>query len=345
VEVRSQEEILATLDSNGTLENLPFMPEMLEFSGQRFEVCKRADKTCDPANGSALRRLNDTVHLKEVRCDGSAHGGCEASCLLFWREAWLKKVEGGERDADAAGPGGSSANEDRFGSQDPARSRRVGCTVERLLEGTRASLHGPEADYNDIFRCQVTETARFTSPLPWWDLRQYARDVASHNIPIGELLAGLAIGALQKVRHFFLGPRRRIMGTQVRTPSPRLGLRPGDLVEIKSLEEIAQTLDRNGKNRGMPFATVMSNYCGGRFRVRRRIKRIIDERSGKMIHMKEGCVALEGVVCRGHMKRFCPRGIYLYWREAWLRRIAVAEPQTNETEVTSPGAVLSESKY
>ena len=31
VEVRSKEEILATLDENGRLEDLPFMPQMLQY--------------------------------------------------------------------------------------------------------------------------------------------------------------------------------------------------------------------------------------------------------------------------------------------------------------------------
>ena len=50
VEVRSREEILATLDERSRLENLPFMPEMLHYCGQRLRVFKRADKTCDPAH-------------------------------------------------------------------------------------------------------------------------------------------------------------------------------------------------------------------------------------------------------------------------------------------------------
>ena len=36
VEVRSADEIMATLDERGELENLPFMPEMLKFCGQRL---------------------------------------------------------------------------------------------------------------------------------------------------------------------------------------------------------------------------------------------------------------------------------------------------------------------
>src|SRR5437867_2561545 len=85
VEVRRREEILATLDSNGELEGMPFMPEMLTFCGQRFQVYKRAHKTCDTVFPVRGRRLRQTVHLS-TRCDGRSHGGCQAGCLLFWKE-------------------------------------------------------------------------------------------------------------------------------------------------------------------------------------------------------------------------------------------------------------------
>jgi hypothetical protein len=34
-----------------------------------------------------------TVFLEGVYCDGKRHNDCDRSCLLFWREAWLKRVE------------------------------------------------------------------------------------------------------------------------------------------------------------------------------------------------------------------------------------------------------------
>ena len=67
-------EIAATLDDRGELDNLPFMPEMLVYCGRRFEVWKRAHKTCDEAAGGAIRKLKNAVHLKDVRCSGEAHG-------------------------------------------------------------------------------------------------------------------------------------------------------------------------------------------------------------------------------------------------------------------------------
>ena len=93
VEVRSADEIIATLDERGELENLPFMPEMLKFCGQRLTVDKVAHKLCDTMYGSGLHKMENAVHLTNSRCDGTAHGGCQTACLLYWKEAWLKRVE------------------------------------------------------------------------------------------------------------------------------------------------------------------------------------------------------------------------------------------------------------
>jgi hypothetical protein len=44
-----------------------------------------------------------------------------------------------------------------------------------------------------------------------------------------------------------------------------------------------------------------------------------------MMHLKNPCIMLEDVICAGAYHRYCPRGIYPYWREIWLER--VAEPK------------------
>jgi hypothetical protein len=61
-------------------------------TGRRFQVTKPGDKTCDTVTGRYVgRRMENTVHL-EHRCDGRAYGGCQAGCLIFWKEAWLKPI-------------------------------------------------------------------------------------------------------------------------------------------------------------------------------------------------------------------------------------------------------------
>ena len=92
VEVRSKQEILETLDKNGRLDGMPFMPQMFEYCGKRFKVLKSAHKACDPVYTMASRGVEDAVHLN-LRCNGQAYGGCQAGCRLFWKEAWLKPVE------------------------------------------------------------------------------------------------------------------------------------------------------------------------------------------------------------------------------------------------------------
>ena len=92
VEVRSKDEILMTLDKKGRLEELPFMPQMFQYCGQRFQVYKRAHKTCDWVYTSRSRWLKNGIHLS-LRCDGEVYGGCKAGCLIYWKEAWLKAHE------------------------------------------------------------------------------------------------------------------------------------------------------------------------------------------------------------------------------------------------------------
>ena len=115
-----------------------------------------------------------------------------------------------------------------------------------------------------------------------------------------------------------------IRGTLQSTPSAALNLQPGELVQIKSKEEIIRTLDVNNRNRGLSFDIEMVPYCGGIYRVLRRVEKIINEKTGKMMKFGNDCIVLEEVVCRSCYSRnrlFCPRSIYPYWREIWLTRI------------------------
>src|SRR5215471_17348563 len=95
VEVKLPEEILQTLDEDGTSGRLPFMPEMIQYCGKRFHVSLRVVKTCWYGHGSGMRRFpaEDIVLLDRVRCSGVDHDGCQKACNIFWREAWLRKVE------------------------------------------------------------------------------------------------------------------------------------------------------------------------------------------------------------------------------------------------------------
>jgi hypothetical protein len=101
-------------------------------------------------------------------------------------------------------------------------------------------------------------------------------------------------------------------------------LQPGELVEVKSKDEILCTLNSKLRNRGLSFDVEAVRYCGKTFRVRGRVERIINEKTGAMMGLSTDCVILEGVTCSGcysNDRLFCPRSIYPYWREIWLRRV------------------------
>lgn len=90
VEVCSESEIFSTLDENGSLEGLPFTLEMRKYCGKRFKILKRVDKI--NVEGVGMRFAKNMVILEGVTCNGEAHGGCGRSCLLLWKEAWLKRA-------------------------------------------------------------------------------------------------------------------------------------------------------------------------------------------------------------------------------------------------------------
>src|SRR5262249_16737896 len=185
--------------------------------------------TCDPPSGLQARRMPDAVHLTGVRCDGASHGGCQAGCLIFWKNAWLKKVD------------------DRA----QARSTQAGCSENEVL----AAVHRPGSKPAEpMYACQSTELYSATTPLPWWHLHQYVEDIRSGNVRASQVLtaflffvyheitqAGVGVGsamrwvydAMQKIRGGTPYPRRKgPIPKGVRTPPTKRRLCGGETVKV-----------------------------------------------------------------------------------------------------------------
>jgi len=352
VEVLSKSEIIATLDERGELEGLPFMPEMLAYCGKRFRVSKRAHKTCDFVTGTGIRRLEGTVHLEELRCSGSAHGGCEAECLLYWKEAWLRRV--GDT-ADTKAPATAEISDSR-------RAQAGRCDEEQIYLACKTRGHDSD---EPVYSCQATRLPVFTQPASGWDISIYVEDYKSGNVKsLSQMIPrflyrgydnlvnlGIGIGPILRwIYDRFQGLRGGIpyparagrIKTGSPTPTGSLNLQTGEWVRVKSYEEILRTLDTSSKNRGMAFSAEMVPFCGKTYRVKNRVTRIVDEKTGRMLNMKNPCIILNGVSCRGMYNRsmlFCPRATYSYWREIWLERVDT--PQT-ERDVTIKIALARE---
>jgi hypothetical protein len=206
-------------------------------------------------------------------------------------------------------------------------------------------LPGAAGGEEPRYVCQSTNLLQASKPLPWWNLRQYFLDITTRNYSPGHVFRVLCLASLWRLlRHTPVAYRmlesfyNRMHRWLIRRPSPyvtgkirtgtatptlRLNLTPGELVRVKTKGEIEETVDESGKNRGLSFDKEMAPFCNSVVKVHKPVERIIDESTGRMRHMKQRCIMLEGVVCKagysGH-RLMCPRAIPSYWREIWLER-------------------------
>ena len=313
VEVRAPEEILQTLDTDGTLDQLPFMPEMVEFCGKRFRVSKRVLKTCyyTERNAAGFRKFktDDVVLLDGLRCSGAAHDGCQKACTIFWREAWLRKIE-------------SAAAHEKVNST----------TSEERLRTRLKTSTGPKTYF-----CQASELLTATEPLSRQErLAGCFREVREGNRGVLEMAQRIAGWLFWKIRWRFLGEYAH--GSNKSTPVERLDLQPGEWIEVKSMEAINQTVNETGSNRGLLFFPDMRLLCGKQQRVERRVEKIIVDGTGEMRELRN-TVYLEGSHCGCvYALGGCPRDEFSYWREIWLRRPAGMAASNAERTVQTASA-------
>jgi hypothetical protein len=295
VEVRTPDEILQTLDAAGTVDQLPFMREMVEYCGHRFRVSRTVVKVCASGmkGGSVLRgfRASDVVLLDGLRCSGADHDGCQKSCTIFWRDAWLRKVDAGTPQAEIK----------------PADTDRLRAQLRTAVSPT-------------VYFCQASELLRATKPLTHWErYTKWVSEIREGNCGPLEMCRRFSIFLFWKVRRKLLG---HYAGTDKKsTPTETLHLQAGDLVQVKPMESIQQTLDDQASNRGLWFSPNMRLLCGKPQRVARRIEKLIVDGTGEMRKLRN-TVFLEGSFCGCSHIAFggCSRCEYVYWREIWLSR-------------------------
>lgn len=113
------------------------------------------------------------------------------------------------------------------------------------------------------------------------------------------------------------------------------GLRRGDVVAVRSLDEIVATLDADAKFEGVPFMPEMTPFCGKTFRVHRRAEKTCVEGVG--MRSLQNTVLLEDLRCDGSDHDGCQRGCLFFWKEAWLKQGAKADA----SPINEPAAVQS----
>ena len=303
VQIKSEAEILCALDERGQLDGMPFTEEMRQFCGRVYPILAEPNRIY--LEGQRICQLVNTVLLKDVRCDGTAHGGCQRLCLLFWKKDWL------------CVPGSAA--------------------MISPPDNAPCTFPSPTRSPSGVMQCpgQSIVLMNATSSLSPWHIAQYIADLRSGSLSFLDHLRIVRWELGKQTRWwrkkcFRLLPRlfpgRSTTAPAItHLPAPSPPLQSGELVEILSAEEIEASIAADHVNRGLAFTIGMRQFCGKRYQVLQRVERLIDEIHGQTRHLKN-TVILEGVRCDGIPFRGCPRACYWFWRESWLRR--VDEPDT-----------------
>lgn len=292
VVVRPAQEILAMLHNDRKTGGIAFTPEMAAFCGKAFRISKKVTKMILESTGELRTLKMPTVSLEGVFCNGKIYGECDRSCFYLWLEAWLKK---------APFP--------------PSNKKQSELELRECSLMTDTPGHC-QAYFPDLAQATLPDTRSVLwLRRYWW---RFKRDLW-HLSVLGPF--GFAS------RTFFLRKLEKAIQKRERDPiypakkAASLNLQPGDSVEVKSLKEIFATLDRQGKLNGMRFEKEQAKFSGGRFKVAKRVDRIISEADGKLLRAKTPTVLLEEVFCDGKAHAACDRYCFLFWREEWLKRV------------------------
>lgn len=100
----------------------------------------------------------------------------------------------------------------------------------------------------------------------------------------------------------------------------------GDMVRVRSRQEIEKKLGNLGKLHGCMFMDEMWSYCGTVQQILKPLMKYVD-RSDYKIRECHGVYLLKGVMCQGsQFPGGCDYSCFFFWREEWLKKIEETHP-------------------
>jgi len=97
---------------------------------------------------------------------------------------------------------------------------------------------------------------------------------------------------------------------------------PGDIVKVRSKDEIRSTLDEHEKYMGCFFIDEMYEHCNKAYHILKNVDYFYDEARQKICRCRD-MVILEGVVCSGRQRLYtesCDRSCFFFWHKDWLEK-------------------------
>jgi hypothetical protein len=130
------------------------------------------------------------------------------------------------------------------------------------------------------------------------------------------------LGYFDHLFHWLSTLTRRSKKSSAPAKAPTTSLKAGDVVRVRSREEIQAALNYWRELKGCTIMQEMWPYCGTTQQVLEPVERFFDERDGRL-KKRRGVVFLEGLVCQGTEKFGpCDRSCFYFWREEWLKKSA-----------------------
>jgi len=97
----------------------------------------------------------------------------------------------------------------------------------------------------------------------------------------------------------------------------------GNMVRVKSKDDIVQLIQPTGKTDGCLFTEQMWGYCGNVYPVLRVVESFFDERKKRSFKARSPVYILQDLICDGisesHPQK-CDHGCFLIWHEDWLEK-------------------------
>ena len=98
---------------------------------------------------------------------------------------------------------------------------------------------------------------------------------------------------------------------------------PGDVVRVRSKDEIKSLLDSSGKYKSCPFMDEMFNYCEKEYKVLAGVDYFFDESKQKLVKLRDIFV-LEGTHCSGKRwlyLRSCDLRCLFFWHKDLFTKV------------------------
>jgi hypothetical protein len=105
VEIKSAEEIRATLNRDGFNRGMRFDIEMMRYCGGRYRVQLRVERLINERTGKMMQMKSSCIQLENVYCRAECSAmrlGCPRAINSYWREIWLRRAAGEQASTNHA---------------------------------------------------------------------------------------------------------------------------------------------------------------------------------------------------------------------------------------------------